>query len=276
MKRKILFLLFAFGGVLALAALFQWTNKGSKEIASLNDALNTAASSASIYSFYKDDDLDGLSNAEEVIYGSSVIISDTDGDNYLDGEEVMNGYDPIKAGSAKLRERTNLSLTIQYFLWAKEAKKITNPKIEDNLVKEFANQNPALITITTIDDKDIILISQNDQVSVRNYLSELNKIGLPEGIASYKDIADSFNQNSVQLLNDLLAKIELAKIDFKNLQTPPDAKEIQKGYLTIIKEFSDIFSDLRFYQEDPITIELNLIKAEKLIDLSQKIDDLKL
>ena len=260
-----------------MAAIFQWTAKDSQDSASLKNIIDSSASSTEpVYSFYKDDDIDGLSNAEEKIYGSDPEKSDTDGDGYLDGAEVANGFDPIKAGEAKLNQRTNLSLTIRYFLWARGEKNIANPKIETGLVQEFGNKYPELTILGTVDEKSINLISQSNQETVRNYLSELNKIGLPEGITNYRDIATNFNQNSTGLLDDLLAKIQLAELDFKGLQVPPDAKEIQKGYLTIIQEFANIFSDLRFYQEDPITIEINLIKAQKLIGLSQKIEALKL
>ena len=43
-----------------------------------------------------DDDNDGLSNSQEIIYKTNPEISDTDGDGYSDGEEVLGGYDPLK------------------------------------------------------------------------------------------------------------------------------------------------------------------------------------
>jgi hypothetical protein len=45
-----------------------------------------------------DDDKDGLSNAEEAIFGTDPNKADTDGDSYLDGAEVLNLYDPASAG----------------------------------------------------------------------------------------------------------------------------------------------------------------------------------
>ncbi|MDA1168887.1 MAG: hypothetical protein O3A36_00950 [bacterium] len=47
-----------------------------------------------------DPDNDGLTNAEERYYGTDPNIPDTDGDSYLDGDEVRNGYNPL--GSGKL------------------------------------------------------------------------------------------------------------------------------------------------------------------------------
>lgn len=67
--------------------------KVSKAISSGND-LNAVSG--------VDTDGDGLTDDDEVYYGSDINKPDTDGDGYKDGEEVKNGYDPMIAGSAKL------------------------------------------------------------------------------------------------------------------------------------------------------------------------------
>lgn len=47
-----------------------------------------------------DGDNDGLTAVEEQLYGTNEIVSDTDGDGYPDGSELLNGYDPTKANGA--------------------------------------------------------------------------------------------------------------------------------------------------------------------------------
>lgn len=47
-----------------------------------------------------DSDGDGLSNNDELTYGTNPNVADSDGDGYLDGVEVRNGYNPL--GSGKL------------------------------------------------------------------------------------------------------------------------------------------------------------------------------
>ncbi len=49
-----------------------------------------------------DSDGDGLTDAEEIIYGSLIDNIDTDGDGYSDGSEVKFGYNPVVGESAKL------------------------------------------------------------------------------------------------------------------------------------------------------------------------------
>jgi len=45
-----------------------------------------------------DSDQDGLSDEEEIFYGTDKNNPDTDGDTYLDGDEVKNGYNPLGDG----------------------------------------------------------------------------------------------------------------------------------------------------------------------------------
>lgn len=52
-----------------------------------------------------DSDADGLTDWAEIkIYKTDPLNPDTDGDGYKDGQEVINGYDPLKPGSARLYE----------------------------------------------------------------------------------------------------------------------------------------------------------------------------
>ena len=52
-----------------------------------------------------DTDADGLTDWAEVkIYKTNPLNPDTDGDTYKDGQEVINGYDPLLPGSARLYE----------------------------------------------------------------------------------------------------------------------------------------------------------------------------
>jgi hypothetical protein len=275
MKKKVFFLVFGIGGVLLLAS-FVMSREQSNNKASLGDAVSSTTENQTTYSFYKDDDIDGLSNAEEVIFGSSIGATDTDGDGYLDGEEVRNGYDPIKAGTARLSDRENLGTSIRYYIWIREEKGISEFKMDQGLLDEFAIRYPEFAQISEIQDGDIKLISQDNEESIRKYLADLNKIGLPEGITSYQEIVKGYDETSNVLIDDLLGKMELAHLDFSYLETPLSAKEIQRGYLTIVKEFSNIFSDLKSYYQNPVQVELNIKKAQKLIDLAQKIENIKL
>lgn len=54
----------------------------------------------------EDTDSDGLTDSEELLYGTALANPDSDGDTFMDGEEVLNGYDPARANNAKLDTST--------------------------------------------------------------------------------------------------------------------------------------------------------------------------
>ncbi len=57
----------------------------------------SASSDLSGKNIFDDPDHDGLTNAEEKLYGTDPNNPDTDGDGYSDGVEVRGGYNPLKA-----------------------------------------------------------------------------------------------------------------------------------------------------------------------------------
>lgn len=56
-----------------------------------------------------DTDNDGLTDAEEAIFGSDSAKPDTDGDGYADGAEVIAGYDPVVGEGALLAASASLA-----------------------------------------------------------------------------------------------------------------------------------------------------------------------
>lgn len=51
-----------------------------------------------------DTDEDGLTDQEEALYDTNETLKDTDGDEYIDGLEVMNGYSPLLAPASRLEK----------------------------------------------------------------------------------------------------------------------------------------------------------------------------
>lgn len=69
-----------------------------------------------------DTDSDGLTNIEELLYGTDFRSPDTDGDTFLDGNEVFHRYDPnglapstlLDTGAVRVLERVDLPFTLYY------------------------------------------------------------------------------------------------------------------------------------------------------------------
>jgi len=62
-----------------------------------------------------DSDQDGLTDAEEALFGTDKSNPDTDGDTYSDGVEVINLYNPKIAGSARLYESDLVKTQVNNF-----------------------------------------------------------------------------------------------------------------------------------------------------------------
>jgi hypothetical protein len=67
-------------------------------------ATTTAETSNQPTKISLDTDVDGLTDMEETVLGSTPTKTDTDGDGYKDGIEVLNGYSPTSPGSTRLSE----------------------------------------------------------------------------------------------------------------------------------------------------------------------------
>ncbi len=69
-----------------------------------------------------DSDDDGLSDGDELLFGSNPLQRDSDGDGYDDGSEVARGYDPTTPAAVKLKKRILITLSDQrlaYYLGPK-------------------------------------------------------------------------------------------------------------------------------------------------------------
>ncbi len=74
-----------------------------------NTNVNTGEEIPSALLSALDADSDGLTSAEESLFGTNPVLSDSDGDTYNDGSELLDGYDPTQP-SATLAE-SNLFIT---------------------------------------------------------------------------------------------------------------------------------------------------------------------
>ncbi len=72
------------------------------------DMLEQLAQNFNMENVIDDYDFDGLADWEEEIYKTNPLNPDTDGDGYLDGEEVASGFDPTKkAPNDKLKDEAS-------------------------------------------------------------------------------------------------------------------------------------------------------------------------
>lgn len=82
------------------------SNSNDNENSNLNENTNINTNINANVNVKKaaDSDIDGLSAAEEIIFGTKVDKPDTDEDGYKDGAEVISGYNPMGSGTLAASE----------------------------------------------------------------------------------------------------------------------------------------------------------------------------
>ncbi len=96
-------------------AIYQtsWNNSDTD-----NDGYNDGQEVANNYSpkqkylkmYEADTDNDGLNDEWEIKLGTNLMVRDTDGDGFLDGSEVYNGYSPTDSGTIKLEKKIEVDI----------------------------------------------------------------------------------------------------------------------------------------------------------------------
>ncbi len=87
-----------------------------------------------------DNDQDGLTNAEERLYGTDINNPDTDGDGYSDATEVKSGYDPLKpAPNDKLTNHNQKAITAKEIINTPEKQELNKNNLTQQLAKKIVS-----------------------------------------------------------------------------------------------------------------------------------------
>ncbi len=251
-----------------------------------------------------DIDNDGLTGWEEKIYKTDPNNPDTDGDGYLDGEEVASGYDPtIPVPDDKLPEKDNhsdkrdrpspgnLTEMFSYFL-------SDQIKSEVNFSKDPANLNSSALLSQTADQqivkamqkastnfisefippfkgKSLKTTPENNLKAIQNYANEASqKIGV---LSSCQNPTKP--KTDAQIIQDAMATNDFRQADclsnshseaYKELleiPAPLDWIDIHKELLTIFWKFHKIYQHLPETTDDTLK---GLIILEKLQETTQR------
>ena len=202
-------------------------------------------------SISKDQDQDGLSDAEEMIWNTDPFNPDTDGDGFKDGEEVTSGHDPSKAGPEDLLDSTNATDNLTGLALAGLVEGSLRPgssdyerslnDLADNVASGIRFGKPKLFTLTTIIDS---------QQNYKNYLHNLAPI--------FNKFATTFADE----LNAMPKKLELMS------QSGLSDSEIIGYYSAKSKSFKDITSSLEIMKVPKSWKDIHIALMEMVDSLS--------
>lgn len=146
--------------------------------------------SGSDKNIFLDTDQDGLSDQEEIVYGTDPKKSDTDGDGYSDGIEIKSGYDPLKPApndkiiSDKKDDENKKNIDVAPKNNVKDIDFKNSDRRENgddkNLTKELSEKLAVIISSNSSDTKKITVDDLNAIVDQAMTESEITFDDLPE------------------------------------------------------------------------------------------------
>ena len=139
---------------------------------------------------FLDSDQDGLTDAEEKVYGTDPHNPDTDGDGYNDGAEVRAGYDPLKpAPGDKLIPGDNNRAKDSSVLGDLTEKNITTDLSKKLSALTASGNSPSMDDIQKLIDETLSGVSNNDPGNI--VLPEIKKEFLKiKSQASYANLGE--------------------------------------------------------------------------------------
>lgn len=143
----------------------------------------------------KDWDNDGLNNREESFWGTDPNNPDSDGDEYLDGEEVASGHDPLIPAPNDLVDNDNLTNKLSGLVLA--------GMYEGSLKKDSREYDESInnLALTTLDDAFKTLEFDISDVQLR--IVSVNRANQELYIQEFSKILEYFIKAYLGQMNDL-------------------------------------------------------------------------
>lgn len=247
----------------------------------------------------KDSDNDGLKDWQEIqIYQSDPCKTDSDGDGYLDGEEVTSGYNPvIKApgdelpgtlpkGPRPLPENLTKALSsalaqqivagkIDSFTQSGQilsaAELAKYPAIQQS-VQQLMSAGNLLFAPEAIDESQIKTTSDNSKPALIKYFDDIKNAIYPQGLTA-SDIKESdavvflnaMESNDFSELNSTLNEYLEIYARLKKVVVPTNIIPLYKEQLDIYSITIKIYQAIRVSSDDPLKASLALQSHSDLL-----------
>src|SRR3989344_3117230 len=244
-------LFMGFLGLVALFSVFNFFNSFGNSSSTFLKPLTGSVLEA----VDQDDDKDGLANREESYWNTDFQNPDTDGDGFLDGEEVASGHDPLKPGPDDILGPPNLTDKVQTLvvggLYSKDLKP-DNQQFEASIndlsaviVDDFYKSLPL--------QNHQIILTDNSKENQETYLKNAGQV-MKQALIGPHTTNIGLGQSADQYIVFLVE----SKNNFKNayerlsqLPVPKDWQEIHHALLEIINKSILDYGYIGSYQTDP-------------------------
>ena len=218
--------------------------------------------------------LPALADLPQVFNKTYSFTNDTDGDGFLDGKEVKAGFDPLVPGKARLEDRKDASLSVQYFTYATKKTGNPDPALDSTLIEEFLSQKGLLDIALPFVAEHEIPFTNDDPKKIIAYFSFTSKLTLPTKGAPFLALAKDVIQNqNLAPLKEVLDSLESTSETIKKTPVPSKLKDLYTGYLGVWMSLNDIFSSLKKARQDPVAVYLAQKRGAWIAQEIKKIED---
>jgi len=222
-------------------------------------------------------DKDGIPDEEESIFKTDPFNEDTDGDGYLDGEEVAAGCSPIipkpndcQEELTKIDAEQNLTNEFSQLITGGLLSGDLNPRNENFLKSIIALGDKAEIEsvkLLSVDDSQIVVNVKNDdsQNSRQEYVNQLVQVAENYFLlASEPYQANIINEDKIFNLDPQIEEIEKLYNKIANLQVPISWVDFHRKLIKFIQKNQLYFKALNSASEDPFKSLLVLSRSTAL------------
>lgn len=274
-----------FVGFLALMALFSvYSFLNSFSVKTATTITNNTSSVLSL-SIDKDTDKDGLTNKDESYWNTDFQNPDTDGDGFLDGEEVSSSHDPLIPAPNDLIDNKNLTTKFSNLTLSGLYEGSLSPKNSDYAV--MIGNIASVITENAVENLDTQIkaglptvpsTKQNQETYIKqispliesvfsDYIFELNKIS--------KDFKNSSMLNSddslVEFFKEQSKKYQEHYNTITTISPPKNWQENHFGFLKLLGDLSQVHLAISRNNTDPITALVAINRLNSLLEMIPKI-----
>ncbi len=244
-----------------------------------------------------DPDNDGLKNWEEEMYKTDKRNPDTDGDGYLDGEEIVSGYDPTIPAPNDALEGTDTSTprpnptNLTDYLTQLITEKVSSGEIkpvddlnlapDSTLLNNEAIFNEALLQVTKKANEDFdiskieianINISEKETTKeeISRYISEMSKVLNNDavyaeiGMSEAEIISEAVELKEFKNLDKIIEFYDQGVKSIQNITVPKDFVDLHKKQISILKLTNKILKSIRDFEKDPATAAAAIEKYQDL------------
>ncbi|MFH1353852.1 MAG: hypothetical protein ABIH36_01065 [bacterium] len=222
-----------------------------------------------------DDDNDGLTNNEEISWGTDPNNADSDGDGYLDGEEVAARHDPTKpAPDDKLPEETQaeggqLPLQLEplkadkYFTddYTKGNDKNLTAQYESEYARadqtpaslnEFADKQPVVALLPRPDSGMTTTAVEDTAARLEHYLSIADNDNALANTTLYVDAQYQLQtNNNPSAMLSLVSLVTAYREELAEAQVPESAMEVHRLLLGHTEALAITFEQIAQRGDDP-------------------------